>query len=56
MIKVAMVGLGGMGGAHFRLYKDIEDVEVIAVCEIREDMAKDFDSQWQEAALLHMPP
>ena len=41
MIKVAMVGLGGMGGSHFRIYKDIENVEVIAVCEIREDMAKE---------------
>ena len=41
MIKVAMVGLGGMGGSHFRIYKDIENGEVIAVCEIREDMAKE---------------
>ena len=41
MIKVAMVGLGGMGGVHFGIYKDMKDVEVIAVCEVREDVARE---------------
>lgn len=42
MIKVALVGIGGMGFAHFGCYTNnkINDIEVIAVCDIREDMAR----------------
>lgn len=41
MIKVALIGIGGMGGCHFNCYKDIENAEVIAVCDVRTDMAKE---------------
>lgn len=41
MIKVALVGIGGMGGVHFGCYKDIADAEVVAVCDVRPDMAKE---------------
>ena len=41
MIKVALVGIGGMGGCHFGCYKNIKDAEVIAVCDVRTDMAKE---------------
>lgn len=41
MIKVALIGIGGMGGCHFNCYKDIENTEVIAVCDVRADMAKE---------------
>lgn len=41
MIKVALIGIGGMGGCHFNCYKDIENAEVIAVCDVRADMAKE---------------
>ncbi|MDD6215071.1 MAG: Gfo/Idh/MocA family oxidoreductase [Firmicutes bacterium] len=41
MIKVALIGIGGMGGVHFNCYKNIADAEVIAVCDVRTDMAKE---------------
>ncbi len=33
MLKVGIVGLGGMGTVHFNNYKHIEDVEVVAICD-----------------------
>lgn len=41
MIKAALIGIGGMGSCHFDCYKNIKNVEIIAVCDVREDMAKD---------------
>lgn len=40
MIKVALIGIGGMGGVHFNCYKNITDAEVVAVCDVRTDMAR----------------
>ena len=33
MLRVAVVGLGFMGRMHLRCYRQIDDVEVTAVCE-----------------------
>ncbi len=41
MIKIGVVGIGGMGGVHFRAYKNIEGVKVVAVADVRCDMAKE---------------
>lgn len=41
MIRVGLVGIGGMGGAHFRIYKELEGVEVVAVADVRTDIAKE---------------
>ncbi len=41
MIKVALIGIGGMGGVHFNAYKTIEGCEVVAVADVRVDMAKE---------------
>lgn len=41
MIKAALIGIGGMGSCHFDCYKNIKNLEIIAVCDVREDMAKD---------------
>ncbi len=41
MKKVALVGIGGMGGCHFNCYKNIETAQVVAVCDVRVDMAKE---------------
>lgn len=40
MIKVAIAGVGGMGGLHFNIYNDSETMELVAACDIREDMLK----------------
>ena len=41
MKKVALVGIGGMGGCHFNCYKGIENAEVIAFADVRTEMAKE---------------
>ena len=41
MIKVGLIGIGGMGGVHYNAYKGIEDAEVVAVADVRVDMAKE---------------
>lgn len=41
MFKVALIGIGGMGGHHFNVYKGIEDCKVVAVADVRVDMAKE---------------
>lgn len=41
MIKVGLVGIGGMGKVHFNAYKNIADAKVVAVADVRCDMAKE---------------
>lgn len=40
-MKVAIVGVGGMGGVHFGIYKNLPDIEFVAACDIRIDMLKE---------------
>ena len=39
-IRVGLVGVGGMGGCHFYNYEKIENAELVAVCDVRRDVAK----------------
>ena len=39
-LKVALIGIGGMGYCHYCCYDNIKDAEIVAVCDVREDMAK----------------
>ena len=41
MIKVGLVGIGGMGGVHFNAYRRMKDAEVVAVADVRVDMARE---------------
>ena len=36
MIKVGIIGLGGMGGVHFGAYKNNTQAQIIAVCDVDE--------------------
>lgn len=36
MIKVGIIGLGGMGGVHFNAYKQNPLAEIVAVCDVDE--------------------
>lgn len=40
MIKVAVIGLNHIGLIHCRVYKEHPDVELVAVCDLRGDMAR----------------
>lgn len=37
-MKIAIVGVGGMGEVHFNIYKDMTDIEFVAACDIRFEM------------------
>ena len=39
MLKVAMLGMGGISGSHRAAWKQFEDAQVIAVCDIRPEKA-----------------
>lgn len=41
MIKVGLVGIGGMGMVHFNAYRRLKNARVIAVADIRCDMARE---------------
>ena len=41
MLKVGLVGIGGMGFVHYNAYKRIEGAEVVAVADVRTEMAKE---------------
>ena len=38
-LKVAIVGLGGIGNTHAGVYKGRSDCELVAVCDILQDRA-----------------
>ena len=40
-MKIALVGVGGMGGVHLSVYKGMQDIELVALCDIRMDMLKE---------------
>lgn len=40
-MRIALVGVGGMGGVHFNIYKGMTDIELVALCDIRMDMLKE---------------
>ena len=37
MLKVALVGVGSMGSGHYDQYKKMQDVQLVALCDIREE-------------------
>ena len=38
MLKVGLVGCGGISGAHVPGWKALEDCEIVAVCDVRQEM------------------
>ncbi len=45
-IRVALIGVGGMGFGHLGAYKKIEEAELVAVCDVRADVAKSKLGEW----------
>lgn len=42
-LRVAEVGIGGISGAHVPAWSRMEDVELVAICDIRPEMMDRFD-------------
>ncbi len=40
MLKGAIIGVGGMGRNHLACYRSVKNAEIIAICDIRLDQAK----------------
>ncbi len=45
-IKVAVVGTGGIANHHMGVYSKIEDIQVVAVCDIIKEKAVQFAERW----------
>jgi len=45
-VKVAVVGTGGIANHHMGVYSKIEDIEVVAVCDIFKEKAIQFAERW----------
>ena len=45
MLKVGLVGVGGISGAHIPAWDKREDAELVALCDIRPEMMDRFDGQ-----------
>lgn len=60
MIRVGILGVGGISGSHIAAWKEVEDAEVAALCDIRSEMMEkypdiphynDFETMIAEAKL-----
>ena len=45
-VKVGVVGVGGMGSAHCKGSQTIEEVDLVAVCDIDPERAKEIGEQF----------
>jgi predicted dehydrogenase len=41
-VRMAILGCGGMSGEHARRYKRNEDVEIVALCDVSEDVVQKY--------------
>ena len=42
MLKVALVGVGGISGAHIPVWEQMDDTELVALCDIREEKMENY--------------
>ena len=45
MLKAALVGVGGISGAHIPAWEAMDDVELVALCDIRPEQMKDYSDK-----------
>ena len=44
-VRVAVIGAGFMGQRHARIYAGLSDVELVGVCDVREEAARELGAQ-----------
>ena len=44
MLKTALVGVGGISGAHIPCWQGMEDTELVALCDIRPEQMEKYDN------------
>lgn len=45
MLKVALVGVGGISGAHIPVWEEMENAELIALCDIRPERMEKYEGK-----------
>ena len=45
MLKVALVGVGGISGAHIPAWMNMDDAELVALCDIRSEQMERYPAQ-----------
>lgn len=45
MLKVAVVGVGGISGAHIPAWDSFDDVELVALCDIRPEQMEQYENK-----------
>lgn len=45
MLKVALVGVGGISGAHIPAWENMEDTELVALCDIRPERMENYSNK-----------
>ena len=45
MLKVALVGVGGISGTHIPAWDSMEDVELVALCDIRPEQMTSYQDK-----------
>jgi UDP-N-acetylglucosamine 3-dehydrogenase len=46
-IKVAVIGLGNMGKHHVRNYSELSQSDLVAVCDLQENLTKEFATKYK---------
>ena len=46
MLKAAVIGCGSMGQNHIRNYAEIDDVELVGVCDINKELAESYAKKY----------
>ena len=45
MLKVGLIGVGGISKAHIAAWKSMEDAQLVALCDIREECLEKYPEQ-----------
>ena len=45
MLKVGLVGVGGISGAHIPVWEAMENAELVALCDIRPERMEKYDGK-----------
>ena len=54
MLKVGLVGVGGISGAHIPCWEQMADAELVALCDIRPEQMKPYPGKRHYASLTEM--
>ncbi|HJD24197.1 MAG TPA: hypothetical protein H9694_08665 [Firmicutes bacterium] len=48
MLKVGLIGVGGIGGSHIPAWEEMENAELTALCDIRPELGRLDDGRETE--------